>query len=481
MTQIVWFKKDLRLADHAPFCAAVEKGPVLPLLIVEPTLWKRPDLSRRQYGFYLECILELKSSLREVGLDLLVQVGDSVKIFEKIYKSLEFTDVWSHQETGNGWTYDRDKKVKKFFNSHRIGWHETQSGGVIRRLKCRDTWAQRWKSVMSSNVAIYNAAKIKSAGIFKSDLMPNASDLFDEGDCINRQVGGRTEGLKLLNSFFGSRGKFYSSKMSSPLTAEESCSRISPYLAFGVVSIKEVYQKAQKAYLDAKNSGAHQWQKSIYSYIKRLYWHCHFIQKLESQPDIEFKNLHQFSGKSASLPFNHSYFDAWQKGVTGFPFIDACMRSLRSTGWINFRMRAMLVSFATHYLELNWRYVALYLATQFVDYEPGIHYSQCQMQAGTTGINAIRIYCPIKQSIDQDPEGTFIRKWVPELSELDKVSIHKPWEFPLFSTQYPDRIIDEKTQRKKACDRLYKNRRSPEFKSESKKIYKKHGSRKSRT
>ena len=121
------------------------------------------------------------------------------------------------------------------------------------------------------------------------------------------------------------------------------------------------------------------------------------------------------------------HLNAWKNASTGFPFIDACMKSLIKTGWLNFRMRAMLVSFLCHHLDTDWRLGANFLARQFLDYEPGIHYTQFQMQAGTTGINTLRIYNPVKQSQDQDPEGLFIKEWLPELRDLNKDQIHEPW------------------------------------------------------
>ena len=140
-------------------------------------------------------------------------------------------------------------------------------------------------------------------------------------------------------------------------------------------------------------------------------------------------------------------------------FLDACMRALKTRGWINFRMRAMLVSFAAYHLWLDWRLFKDFLACQFIDYEPGIHLSQIQMQSGVTGINTLRIYNPVKQGEDHDPDGTFIRTWVPELATLEPTDIHRPWEMPellqiergiRIGIDYPYPIVDLKQAVKKA-------------------------------
>ena len=166
-------------------------------------------------------------------------------------------------------------------------------------------------------------------------------------------------------------------------------------------------------------------KKSLIAFKSRLAWHCHFIQKLYDESEIEYQNLNKAYDGLRENNFNEKYFLAWKKGNTGYPFIDACMRYLSKTGWINFRMRAMLVSFASYQLWLDWKKTSKHLAKLFTDYEPGIHYSQFQMQSGTTGINSIRIYNPIKQSHDQDVNGKFIKKWVPEL-KLSLIHISEP-------------------------------------------------------
>jgi deoxyribodipyrimidine photo-lyase len=162
-------------------------------------------------------------------------------------------------------------------------------------------------------------------------------------------------------------------------------------------------------------------------------------------------------------PIDRERLEAWTEGRTGYPMVDACMRQLRATGWLNFRMRAMLVSFAAYHLWLHWREPGLFLARQFLDFEPGIHWSQMQMQSGTTGINTLRVYSPSKQAQDHDPHGVYVRQWVPEVG----------------TAAYPAPIVDERAAVAAAKAKLYALRGTPEARTEAGAIQHKHGSRKS--
>jgi deoxyribodipyrimidine photo-lyase len=222
----------------------------------------------------------------------------------------------------------------------------------------------------------------------------------------------------------------------------------------------------------------------LQAFISRLYWHCHFIQKLESEPALEFHNLHRGYDGLREDDWNPAHFAALTAGRTGWPLVDACAAMLRETGWINFRMRAMLVSVAAYPLWLHWRPVGLWLARQFLDYEPGIHWPQMQMQSGTTGINVPRIYNPVKQARDHDPHGHFVRRWLPALRQVPDSWLFEPWRMPEAmqlrhglrpaSTAAPPVDLDAATRLAK--QRLFALRR-PEIKSAKAAIVEKHGSR----
>lgn len=290
--------------------------------------------------------------------------------------------------------------------------------------------------------------------------------------------------MERLESFLHLRGERYRSAMSSPLEGAEACSRLSPHLAWGSVSMREVAQAtraAQRARRGQPGMRNGSWRQSLSAFTGRLHWHCHFIQKLEDEPRIEVENLHRaYDGIRPSAP-DAERLGAWERGETGLPFVDACMRSLRAVGWLNFRMRAMVMAVASYHLWLDWRAPGLALARLFTDYEPGIHWSQVQMQSGTTGINAIRIYNPVKQGHDQDPAGLFTRRWVPELAAIPDRFLQEPWKAEnaaqVLGRTYPNRIVDHLAAAREARDRIWAVRRGGAFRAEAAAIQSRHGSR----
>jgi deoxyribodipyrimidine photo-lyase len=210
-------------------------------------------------------------------------------------------------------------------------------------------------------------------------------------------------------------------------------------------------------------------------------WRDHFMQKLESEPAIEVRALHRAADALRPREPDALRLAAWQAGETGMPFLDACMRYLRATGWLNFRMRSMVMAVASYHLWLDWRATGAVLARRFTDYEPGIHWPQVQMQAGVTGINTIRIYNPIKQGHDQDPTGAFTRRWVPELASVPDAFLQEPWKWPgargLLGRLYPEPIVDVAAAARAARDACWGLRRERGHAAEMAEVIERHASR----
>jgi deoxyribodipyrimidine photo-lyase len=481
---LVWFKRDLRAEDHEALAVALLSGPTVGLFVIEEDWLRSDEHSPCHLQFALESLSDLRATLAEKGVPLLIRHGSVVEILEDLRRRHSIHTLYSHQETGLDWSFRRDLEVQAWCRQHSIAWREFKQFGVIRKLKDRKTWPSKRSDIIERPIirvtgqAPFVPPWPEWAG---SIPVPDPAQLK-----AGAQKGGRTEAVNLLQSFFEERGEHYSGSISSPNTANEGCSRLSPHLAWGTITLSEIHQAIRN-----KRSSLHaiprtgKWLRSLEQFESRLWWHCHFIQKLESEPSMEFHNVNrEFDGMRES-EFDHTKFQAWCKGETGFPMIDACMRALHQNGWINFRMRAMLLSFATYQLWLHWKKPAVFLARHFVDFEPGIHYSQVQMQAGVTGINTIRIYSPKKQLLDQDPEGRFIRTHLPELSRVPVSDLAEPHLMPPLlqlesgfqsGVHYPLPIVDPDESYRRAKERIFEWKSRSEVRRAAKGVLQRHSS-----
>jgi deoxyribodipyrimidine photo-lyase len=474
---IVWLKRDLRTQDHAAFQAAEQSNlPYLIIFLFEPTLSDYPDTSPRHLQFQFHSVLRMNEKLKHADKEVVIFNEEAINVFTYLSNQFEIKSLFSYQESGTQLTYTRDKTISTFCKLQGIHWKEFQRDGVLRGIRHRKGWEKCWYEAMHTTIVLNSFSKETSIQI--SNPYPIKTSLRDVllDFPAQFQPAGEDFAFKYLNSFVSERGRNYSRHISKPLESRTSCARISPYISWGNISVRQAFQFISIA------SRASRHKKTYANMLTRLHWHCHFIQKFEMECEYETECINA-GYELLDHPKKEELIHAWETGNTGFPLVDACMRCLHATGWINFRMRAMLVSFFCHHMYQDWRHGTYHLARLFLDYEPGIHYPQFQMQAGTTGVNTIRMYNPVKQSQEHDPDGIFIKKWVPELANVPSTCIHEPFKMTVFDQQlcglelgkdYPMNCLELEPAAKFAREKIWGHRSNELVKSEGKRILIKH-------
>jgi deoxyribodipyrimidine photo-lyase len=520
---VVWLKRDVRLRDHGPLAEIGRAlNPFLVLYLYEPDQLSEPSVHGSHIHVINEGLIELDQQLFERRDEtsfhaLTVCHAEAVDTLDAIHRQQTIGRLLTHQETGHYKSFERDVSVRRWCKANRVECIEYQQSGVTRCLKHRADLPKLVNAFLGKplhptpNVHAVRSRLVNSLRLPGRCQGPVALDQLVEiplehrVDRPHRQRGGERRALETLDSFLNQRGGGYSAGISSPISSWTSCSRLSIYLAWGHISLRHVVRalKSRQEDLRVRHDRGEvidgSWRMSMAAFSSRLVsGRSHCIQQLESAPMMEKRDLcpaYQPLRRQQG-DWNEYYYQAWAKGITGFPFVDACMRCLHQHGWINFRMRAMLVSFATYNLWLDWKRIAPHLARLFLDFEPGIHYPQLQMQAGTTGINTMRVYNVTKQGKDQDPEGLFIKKYVPELREVSKDYIHQPGTMAMSMQRrlgiilekdpptipaegmswYPLPIVDEKESATEAKDRVAVIRKKDGTRAMAHDVFKAHGS-----
>lgn len=477
---IVWFKRDFRLTDHAPLRAAIGEGlPILLLSFFEPSLIAAPEMAERHWRFQYECIDDLNEQLTPHGGRLYAIHAEVLPTLERLARDYDIHRIFSHQETGLKVTFDRDLAVKSFCRERGIVWREYRQDGVFRGLRSREHWTRRWEKDMQAPLAEVDlpalgklAIKIPDFEAWPDSRIPDAYRSYKP----DFQRGGMSYARRYWTGFLRERARSYSRHLSKPGPSRRSCSRLSPYIAYGAISVREIFQTIEKY---RHRPGL---QRPLENFRSRVWWRTHYMQKLESEWQLEFEPLNRaLAGLDRHR--DEQVYTAWATGQTGIPMVDASIRCLESTGWLNFRMRAMLATYATFGLWLDWKPVAIRLANLFTDFEPGIHYGQIQMQAGLTGYHTLRIFNPTIQIERHDPAGDFVKKWVPELRKVPTPQLYEPWNIPrleqeflgcVIGRDYPAPVMPYAEATRRHRDHYWTYRQRPEVKAYLPKLWARH-------
>jgi deoxyribodipyrimidine photo-lyase len=450
---IVWFRRDLRAADHEPLFQAASRGAVIPIFVLDPALLHHPETAAIRVAFMLDCLRSLDQDLRALGGRLILRSGNPIEILPQLVHETAADGIYAYLDYERIYGRVRDGRLNQTLEKRKfkIRWFEPVAG--TGDLMVYPDYRDFWFAEMSADQVLTPKQLLVPDNI-PSEPFPDLMSLAIAADDKPMPTGGTQAARQLLQEFFSEKADRYYWQLSYP--SAEASTGLSPYIKFGVISIRECYQTA----LRYKQSSDLRVKRSCQQFIDRLRWGSGFAQRFRYLPQLELRSLYEVFDVEG-WKFDEVAYQAWQNGQTGFPIVDAAARCLQATGgWkaLNFRVRAIYASFLSNLLGIDWRYGALHFMRHLIDGDCPIDHYQWAMQSGVTHCidkNWTRIYNPEQVAIDRcDPEGHFIKRWVPELAHLPPEMLGSP----LFSQNYPAPILNYKIARQQRVQQLSQQR-----------------------
>ncbi len=454
---IWWIRRDLRLEDNQALTVALNAGTgVVPAFILDEHLLAKP--AEKRHGFLFEGLRALDEDLHRLGSRLIIRRGDPVEEIANLAAEIGAGSVFAEQDV-SPYSLQRDSAVAAKVNLilvHGLGIHPisliTKSDGSPYTVFT--PFSRAWKALPASDHVLPAPASLPAIPGFASVPLPllPAPDSFPAGEL---------EGRRRLNAFLA--GPIFDYEAGRDRPDLNGTSSLSPYLRFGMISARKAAAAARQASRlvpDAQSrAGCESWLNEIIwrEFYQSILYHFPYVLKTAFKPSMR-------SIRWRNAPED---FQAWKTGLTGYPMVDAGMRQLAATGWMHNRSRMITASFLVKHLLINWQEGESWFMQMLVDGDPASNNGGWQWTAGT-GTDAapyFRVFNPILQGQKFDPDGIYIRRWVPELRNVSTKYIHAPWEMPeseqknasvIIGRNYPAPIVDHQFARQRVL-KAYSN------------------------
>ncbi len=457
MKQVIhWFRRDLRLHDNTALSEACRRAEhVVPVFVFEEAFRTGPDIGAARLTFLLRSLAELRKGLHKLGSELIIRFGKSETEIPKLARELNADAVFCNARY-EPYAEKRDTRVFNALNEMGVGfesfkdavaWHEqeilTQSE---KPFTVFTPYSNAWKKrkVLPPRPEP-DAKKLRLVQSIRSDELPSDSDAFGFPCSQNIPMAGEQAALKRLDNFL--RDGIFDYATNRDRADFDGTSQLSAHFRAGTIGIRTVLARVSAARSKARGAA----QKSCDVFIDELIWREFFLQVLHNFPHV-MRGAFRPEYNGLGWSNNDQHFRAWCMGQTGYPIVDAAMRCLNATGWMHNRLRMIVAMFLTKDLLINWQWGERYFMQQLVDGDLAANNGGWQWSAGT-GTDAapyFRIFNPTTQATKCDPNGDFVRRWIPELAGFPDESIHEPWNEPLLARKYPSRIVLHEEQRPKA-------------------------------
>jgi deoxyribodipyrimidine photo-lyase len=442
---VVWHRADLRTADNAALAAAADDAAtVAPVFVHDPAYYGQGALAcDARLRFLHECLTDLREQYRSLGSDLALLAGDPCERIPDLLAA--GYEVYCNRDATARGALERDRALLDregvtVFADDGLRWPDERAPDGTVAVDTRENWDDHCEAYFERE----QHPQPESLGSNPLDSEVTVDDIEARHDVVPEKSGvpqgGTVAGNERLGAFCD-RLADYPGVVSPPAAAEARSSRLSAYLKFGALSERQVYQRVQAA-PDSRG-------KSMYT--SRLYWNRHYHQKLADWPGWTERAVNPVFRGLFRDDHDAELDAAWREGRTGFPMVDAAMRALTETGYINFRMRALVATFYVYVLKQWWKPGADFMYYHLVDADPAINYTQWQSQCNLTGVHPVRVYDPAKQVREYDSDGEFVREYVPELAPLPDEHLPQPEKAPVavqqecgvdIGTDYPYPVVD---------------------------------------